>query len=106
MRTKVLALWIIPAALGAQTAPSFAKDVAPIFESNCSGCHAGTVKMGSLDLDTFEGLMKGGNMGPVVVPGKSGESRLFLMITGKATPAMPLNGKQLAKGEIEVIQKW
>src|SRR6266542_4472537 len=28
------------------------------------------------------------------------------MISGKATPAMPLNGKTLAAGEIDVIRKW
>ena len=62
--------------------------------------------MGTLNLDTFEGLMKGGNHGAVVVPGKSEESRLYLMISGKAAPAMPLSGKALAAGEIEIIKRW
>ncbi len=86
--------------------PSFAKDVSPIFAANCSGCHAAGVKMGSLDLDSFEGLQKGGHHGEVITPGKSDESRLYLMITGKVTPAMPLTGKKLADGEIETIRKW
>ena len=90
----------------AKQAPSFAKDVAPIFQANCSGCHGANVRMGSLDLDTYEGLEKGGNHGKVVVPSKSEESRLYLMITGKAAPVMPLTGKRLAEGEIEIIQKW
>jgi WD40 repeat protein len=90
----------------ADEAPSFAKDVAPILAANCAGCHAAGVKMGSLDLDTFEGLQKGGHHGEVITPGKSDESRLYLMITGKMTPAMPLTGKKLADGEIETIRKW
>jgi len=97
---------LLPFVAQAQQASSFAKDVAPIFQANCSGCHAANVRMGSLDLDTYEGLEKGGNHGKVFVSGKSEESRLYLMITGKAAPAMPLTGKPLAEGEIEIIQKW
>ena len=107
MRISILAVVLFcPALLYAQMAPSFAKDVIPILAANCSGCHASNVKMGSLDLDSFDGLMKGGNEGAVVVPGKSGDSRLFLMIAGQAAPAMPLNGKQLAKGEVDIIRRW
>src|ERR1035441_1465265 len=90
----------------ADEAPSFAKDVAPIFATNCAGCHASNVAMGTLDLDTFAGIQKGGHSGPVIAPGKSGESFLYLRITGAVTPAMPLNGKKLADGEIEIIRKW
>jgi hypothetical protein len=86
--------------------PSFGKDVAPIFAANCAGCHAANVTMGGLDLDTFEGLRKGGHHGAVIVPGNSGESRLYLMIAGKESPAMPLSGKKLADGEIETIRQW
>ncbi|MGA3017216.1 MAG: c-type cytochrome domain-containing protein, partial [Bryobacteraceae bacterium] len=90
----------------ADEAPSFTKDVAPIFATNCAGCHAGNVTMGTLNLDTFAGIQKGGHSGQVIVPGKSGESLLYLRITGAVTPAMPLNGKTLAAGEIEIIRKW
>jgi WD40 repeat protein len=62
--------------------------------------------MGGLDLETYGGIRKGGGHGEAVVPGKSGESRLYLMLTGKATPAMPLSGKPLTAGEIEIIRKW
>ncbi|HWB98499.1 MAG TPA: c-type cytochrome domain-containing protein, partial [Bryobacteraceae bacterium] len=106
MRIALTICLMLSAQQAAGQTPSFAKDIVPIFEANCAGCHAGNVKMGSLDLDTFEGLMKGGNNGVVVVPGKSAESRLYLMVMGKATPAMPLSGKKLAAGEIELIRKW
>ena len=92
--------------VSADEAPSFAKDIAPIFAANCAGCHASNVAMGTLDLDTFAGIQKGGHSGPAVVAGKSGESLLYLRITGAVTPAMPLNGKKLADGEIEIIRKW
>jgi hypothetical protein len=94
------------ALLPAQDSPSFAKDVAPIFAANCAGCHGANVRMGSLSLDSFEGVEKGGSHGKVIEPGKSAESRLYLMITGKLAPAMPLSGKPLAEGDIELIGKW
>src|SRR5713101_10171110 len=94
------------ASSNAQDAPSFAKDVAPIFAANCAGCHGANVRMGSLSLDSYEGVEKGGNHGKIIESGKSVESRLFLMIAGKLAPAMPLGGKSLAEGDIEVIRKW
>lgn len=106
MRTITLIALILPGVAAAEGPPSFAKDVLPIFAANCAGCHSSQAKMGSLDLDTFEGLIKGGNHGTVVVPGKSAESRLYQMIAGKAQPAMPLSGKALAAGEIETIRNW
>src|ERR1700686_1897469 len=62
--------------------------------------------MANLDLDTLDSIKKGGNHGPVLVPGNSAESRLYLMISGRMSPAMPLSGKPLAAGEIDTIKKW
>src|SRR3989442_13396092 len=81
-------------------AQEFSKDIAPIFAANCIGCHAANVKMGSLDLDTMEGIKAGGNHGTILVPGNSAESRLYLMGAGKAPPALPLSGKALAAAEV------
>lgn len=106
MRMRILALFAMAATASAADAPSLVKDVQPIFEANCAGCHATNVKMGSLDLDSYAAILKGGNHGAVVVPGKSAESRLFLMISGKLTPAMPLGNRPLAAGDIETIRKW
>jgi dipeptidyl aminopeptidase/acylaminoacyl peptidase/mono/diheme cytochrome c family protein len=92
--------------LAAEDGPSFAKDVAPVLATNCAGCHAAKVKMGGLNVDTFEGLQAGGNKGSVLTPGKSDESRLYLMIAGKGAPAMPLGGKPLVMGDIETLRKW
>ncbi|MFN0166830.1 MAG: WD40 repeat domain-containing protein [Bryobacteraceae bacterium] len=104
MRTSVLAALVLSALpIPAQT---FSKDIAPIFARQCLGCHASAVKMGSLDLDTEEGIRRGGNHGTVLVPGKSDSSRLYLMIAGKATPAMPMSGQTLPAQDIEAIRRW
>jgi len=87
-------------AANAAEVPSFAKDIAPILAANCTGCHSAATKMGKLNLESFDELKR------VVVPGKSAESRLYLLITGKAQPSMPLGGKSLAGGEIDLIKHW
>jgi WD40 repeat protein len=96
-----LSLWASP--LQAQ---SFVKDVAPIFEKSCASCHASQVKMGGLDLETWEGIKTGGADGPIITPGKSDESSLYLRIAGKKKPAMPMGGEKLSDGEVALIAKW
>jgi Planctomycete cytochrome C len=81
-------------------------DVRPMFERSCYGCHASGVKMGSLDLETWEGVTRGGNNGTIVVPGKPRESRLYTMLMGEAAPAMPMDGKVLPVAQIEAVRTW
>src|SRR5437763_8018692 len=60
----------------------FEKKVRPVLVDNCYKCHsaeaqkAGKLK-GDLLLDTRAGVLKGGENGPAVVPGKPDESRLI-----------------------------
>jgi len=103
MKKRIAIVFLAAAAAHAQ---SFSKDVAPVFAKNCSGCHAASVKMGSLDLETWDGIQKGGNHGIIVVPGKSSESRLYTMLTGDSKPLMPMGGPKLAAGEIEAVKLW
>src|SRR5687768_5931241 len=98
------ALLTTPAA--AQTAPSFAKDVAPILGRSCLPCHGTGQKLASLDLSSRAAALKGGEKsGPAIVPGKSDESSLYRRITGKEQPAMPL-GAKLSDKEIETLKRW
>lgn len=104
MRHAFFALLLVATAFGQES--SFVKDVAPVFANYCYGCHSGAVKMSDLDLETAEGIARGGKGGPVVVPWKADDSRLFLSVTGKLKPAMPMDGRTLAAGEIDAIRKW
>jgi len=99
MRTFVL-LASFALAAHAADAPSFSKDIAPVLSANCIGCHSASAKMGKLNLESFEDIKR------VIVPGKSADSRLYLLISGKAQPSMPLGGKPLAEGEIDLIRRW
>ena len=93
-------------AAGALVAQSLERDLQPIFRKHCYGCHAASVKMGSLDVETYDGLMRGGNQGTILVPGKPAESRLYLTLAGKLDPAMPMGGDRLPAADLETIRKW
>jgi WD40 repeat protein len=82
-----------------------AADVAQVFARNCTGCHSASSKVAGLNLETSEGLLQGGKKGAVIVPGKSEESRLYLMMSGKAQPAMPVGGKSSA-ADLQVVKQW
>lgn len=87
-------------------APSYVSDVAPILARNCVGCHSESTKMGGLVLETFGSLEQGGQRGPALVPGDSGQSLLYLMVTGKIEPQMPLSADPLGPAEVELLGRW
>ena len=82
---------------------SFAKDVKPIFENSCIGCHGVNQVKAGLDLRTYESLMAGSSNGPVIVTSKSTDSFLVQMVTeGK----MPKRGSKLTSEQIKTISDW
>jgi WD40 repeat protein len=90
----------------AASAQDFDADLQPVFRKYCLDCHAQGVKMGSLDLETIQGIKTGGNHGQIIVPGNAEESRLYLMSAGKKQPFMPMDGRSLAPAELDIIKNW
>jgi hypothetical protein len=60
---------------------TFAKDIQPLFKASCLQCHGEMRPRGDLRLDSLEAVLKGGENGKVVVPGKSAESSLVIAIS-------------------------
>jgi hypothetical protein len=86
----------------------FEAKIRPVLVTKCYACHSSSLKspMGGLALDTKAGLLRGGATGPVVVPGKPGESRLLKALQyTDAQLQMPPTGK-LADGVIADFQQW
>src|ERR1043166_1900846 len=83
-----------------------------IFSRHCLDCHASPDAEGQFVLESFDTLMKGGEIGPAVVPGKSGESLLIKMIEGrfekegKKKIMPPGKRKKLAPEEIALLKAW
>jgi hypothetical protein len=82
----------------------FERNVRPLLAQNCYSCHADKKQKGGLRLDSLESILKGGDSGPAVVPGKPEES-LMVDAINYAGPEMPPAGK-LAAEKVAVLTRW
>jgi WD40 repeat protein len=92
---------------GGPAAVSYYRDVRPIFQAHCQGCHQPAKAKGKFVITSFAKILDGADGEAVVLPGKSGESLLVEEITpedGKAS--MPKGGEPLSAAEIELISRW
>lgn len=86
---------------------SFSKDVAPVLAKNCMGCHGTNQPRNNFSLNTFEGLLRGGDGGAPIMPGKGADSFLVKKLKGTASgQRMPVNLPPLADDVIAKIEKW
>lgn len=90
---------------GSRAPVSFYRQVQPVLQKRCQGCHQPISQGGKLILTTYEALKAGGANGAGFKPGKPDESVLMRYIIG-TTPAMPKNGKPLAPADVELIRRW
>ncbi len=65
------------APLSRTTPVDFAKEVEPFLRDNCLSCHCKTTTKGGLNMETPELMIKGGDTGPGIKPGKGAESLLL-----------------------------
>src|SRR5262245_49763791 len=88
--------------LHAANAPEFTRDVKPILERSCAGCHSGTSAQASLDVRSSSSLLKGGVSGAAIVAGSAERSLLYRRVsTGQMPPASPL-----AKEDVSILRAW
>lgn len=87
-------------------AVDYAKDVKPLLAQNCYACHGPEVQQSGLRLDQRQPALRGGDYGPVIVPGKSAESKLIRrLVDGDGGMQMPPAGALLPE-EINVLRAW
>jgi WD40 repeat protein/mono/diheme cytochrome c family protein len=108
-RAQRVGIWMagmaFAGAAGAAEPVSFEKQVLPIFQASCAGCHQPGKLKGGLDLTTYDGVAKGGKKGVAFKTGDPVHSLLVEQISGDS-PEMPSKGDPLTKPEIEVISRW
>lgn len=80
--------------------------IQPIIKAKCVGCHNGTRHPEKVDLSSYDSLMKSGEKGPIVVPGKPLKSSLLLYVDGTKQPRMPFRQAPLSKREIGAFKAW
>jgi WD40 repeat protein len=106
MRAPLLVAFWLPVVLSGQTATSYFRDVRPILQRQCQGCHQPSVKSSDLDLTTFDGFAKGGKRGPAFRAGAPAESLIVKYVKGEQQPVMPLGGTPLTAEQIASISSW
>ena len=105
----MLPLLLAVSASAAEPAPVgddfFEKEVRPLLIERCIKCHGDAKPKGDLKLTSRETLLKGGDRGPAVAPGKPEESLIVQAIRFQEKPKMPPTGK-LDDREIGVLTHW
>jgi hypothetical protein len=86
----------------------FAKDVRPIL-ARCTNCHGRENQESGLNLQARQSALAGGDNGKVIVPGKSGESKLVVAVS-RLDPdlVMPPDGEgpPLNAEQVGLLRAW
>ena len=87
---------------------SFAREIEPLFRTNCQGCHQPAIPHGEFVMTDFAKMLVGGETGDLaIVPGKPEASHLLKQIEkvdGKA--AMPKKAEPLNEADVELVRRW
>jgi cytochrome c553 len=83
----------------------FESKIRPILVANCLECHGPEKHKGGLRLDGRMAMLKGGDAGAVIVPGKPDESTLVTAIRYDGELQMPPRAK-LRDDEIAAVSSW
>jgi len=84
----------------------FENNIRPLLATHCYDCHGPDEQESSLRLDTFAGLMAGGDSGMAIVPGKPAQSLLLTAVEYQdSNLQMPPDGK-LDEREIAKLAHW
>lgn len=91
----------------------FARDIAPVLERSCAGCHGGDKRKGKFSVATREAMIKGGQSGePALHSGNSATSKLIRMVTDQVEDLeMPPLAKRsnypaLTTAEVALLKTW
>ena len=84
----------------------FDQHVKPILTTKCHACHGTKKQQSGLRLDRRQNALRGGDYGPVIIAGKSADSKLILrLVSGDGGMQMPPTGALPAE-DIGVLRAW
>lgn len=107
MNTRILVCLLLAASLKAEDFAFFETKIRPVLIDKCYSCHSAEAKKikGGLLLDTREGIRRGGDTGPAVVPGDLKKSLLIAAIHYEDDLEMPPKEK-LSPQVIKAFEQW
>ena len=109
------AFFMLPSALAApeeagkkdtSEAVSYFKQIRPVLQRQCQGCHQPATRQGDLVLTSYESFKAGGHSGPAYAPGDPDKSLVMAYLKGEREPRMPLGGEPLTAEQIGFFQRW
>src|SRR3989442_812502 len=83
----------------------FESRIRPLLVRNCYACHTSS-RLGGLQLDSREHLLKGGNSGPAIVPGKPEESLLIQAVRRTHERLKMPPQSALKPEEVAALESW
>lgn len=95
----------------AYSAPDFAREVRPILERSCFGCHGPDKQKSGYRLDVRDVALKGGDSGEAaIVPHSAAKSPLIRYVTGedeeKLMPPKKSDKPRLTLVEVDTLRAW
>jgi WD40 repeat protein/mono/diheme cytochrome c family protein len=87
---------------------SYYREIRPILQANCQGCHQPAKVKGGYTMTEFKGLLAGGdNEGAAIVPEHPDKSAILKMVTPQNGEArMPKGKSPLAEPDVALIATW
>lgn len=84
---------------------SFQKQIQPILQRRCQGCHQPASSGGKLAVTSYALLKAGGMSGPAIRPGDPDKSLVVQYVSGPE-PKMPKGGPPLAPEQVSLLRRW
>ncbi len=102
----ILASFLFAGSVCAQDKITYADNILPLVEANCSKCHNPDKRKADMDLTSYQGALKGSGSGSVLISGNPEASKLWKAITHAEEPFMPPNRPKLADKDLDLFRKW
>lgn len=85
----------------------FNRDVWPILQARCAGCHGAEEREGGLRFQSRQDLLNRNDSGePAIVAGDPAQSELIHRVTADESERMPPEGMALSTEQIEILKTW
>jgi hypothetical protein len=84
----------------------FLDQVKPLLDSRCISCHGPEKQKGNLRLDSRAAILKGGDGGPGIVPGKPADSLILQAVTHKRADLEMPPKEKLTPKDVAVLERW
>ncbi|MCC6235140.1 MAG: DUF1549 domain-containing protein, partial [Verrucomicrobiales bacterium] len=100
--------WVVAGTRARATGASdlFSERVRPLLELRCVNCHGPEKQKGNLRLDSREAALRGGDLGPSIVPGNPAAS-LLVQAVSHAQPDLAMPPKEQLRGEeVRFLEEW